>query len=67
MNECPGRLSRLTTDENVEEVKEMIMNDHRISIREVVDDVGILFSLRHDIFFECFEYETSDSKMFQNF
>ena len=29
------------TNENVEKVKQMVMNDRRITIREVVDDIGI--------------------------
>jgi len=33
--------STSTTDENVEKVKEMVMNDHQITIKEVADDVGI--------------------------
>ena len=40
-NERSGRPSTLTTDENVEKVKEIVMNDRRITIREVADDVGI--------------------------
>lgn len=39
-DERPGRPSTSTTDENVEKVKAMIMNDRRITIREVADDVG---------------------------
>jgi len=39
-----------TTDENVERVKEMVMNDRRITIREVADDVGILIGSCHGIF-----------------
>lgn len=34
-DERPGRPSTSTTDENVEKVKAMIMNDRRITIREV--------------------------------
>lgn len=48
-DERPGRPSTLTTDENV---KEMVMNDRRITIREVADDVGISVGLSHEIFFE---------------
>ena len=40
-DERPGRPSTSQTDENVEKVKEMIMNDRRITIRELADDVGI--------------------------
>ena len=39
-----------TTDENVEKVKEMVMNDRRITIREVADDVGISIGSSHEIF-----------------
>ena len=49
-DERPGRPSRSTTDENMEKVKEMVMNDRRITIREVADDVGISISLCHEIF-----------------
>ena len=30
-----------TTNENIEAVKKMILDNHRITIREVADDVGI--------------------------
>ena len=44
-DERPGRPSTSTTDENVEKVKEMVMNDRRITIREVANDVGISIGL----------------------
>ena len=34
----PGWPSRLTTDENIEAVKKIILDNHRITIREVDDD-----------------------------
>ena len=37
----PGRPSMLTIDENIEAVKEMILDNRRIFIREVADDVDI--------------------------
>ena len=46
-DERPGRPSTSTTDENVEKVKEMVMNDLRITIREVADDVGISIGSCH--------------------
>ncbi|PNF20350.1 Mariner Mos1 transposase [Cryptotermes secundus] len=49
-DERPGRPSTSTTDENVEKVKAMIMNDRRITIREVADDVGISIGSCHEIF-----------------
>ena len=44
------RPSTSTTDENVEKVKEMVMIDRRITIREVADDVGISIGSCHEIF-----------------
>ncbi|CAB3260001.1 unnamed protein product [Arctia plantaginis] len=49
-DERPGRPSTSTTDENVKKVKEMVMNDRRITIREVADDVGISVGSCHEIF-----------------
>ena len=40
-DERHGRPSTSTIDENMEKVKEMVMNDRRVTIREVADDVGI--------------------------
>ena len=34
----PGRPSMSTTDENMEAVKKMILNNRRITIREIADD-----------------------------
>ena len=48
-DERPGRPSTSTTDENVEKVKEMVMIDRRITIREVADDVGISIGSCHGI------------------
>ena len=48
-DEPRGRPSTSTTDENVEKVKEMVMNDRRITIREVADDVGISIGSCHEI------------------
>ena len=49
-DERPGRPNTWTTDENVEKVKEMVMNDRRITIREVADDVGISIGSCHESF-----------------
>ena len=49
-DERPGRPSTSTTDENVEEVKEMVINDRRITIREVTNDVGMSIGSCHEIF-----------------
>ena len=50
VHERPGRSSTSTTDEIVEKVKEMVMNDRQITIREVADDVGISIGSCHEIF-----------------
>jgi len=57
-----GRPSTSTTDENVEKVKEMIMSDRRIIIREVADDVGISIGSCHEIFSDVLGM-TCDSKI----
>ncbi|XP_032690622.1 uncharacterized protein LOC116853602 [Odontomachus brunneus] len=49
-DERPGRSSTSTTDDNVEKVKKMIMNNRRITIREVADDIGIPFGSCQAIF-----------------
>ena len=46
----PGRPSTSTTNENIEAAKKMILNNRRINISEVADDVGIAFGLCQAIF-----------------
>ena len=48
-DERPGRPSTSTNDENVEKVKEMVMNDRQMTIREVAD-VGISIGSCHEIY-----------------
>ncbi|CAB3251407.1 unnamed protein product [Arctia plantaginis] len=57
-DERPGRPSTSTTDENVKKVKEMVMNDRRITIRKVADDVGISVGSCHEIFSDVLGDET---------
>ena len=45
----PGRPSTSTTDENVEAVKEIVLKNRRITIREVAEDVGISVGSCYDI------------------
>ena len=45
-----GRPSMSTTDENFEAVKKMILDNRRITFREVADDVGISFTSCQAIF-----------------
>ena len=46
----PSRPGTSTTDENIEVVKEMILDNRRITIREIADDVGISFVSSQTIF-----------------
>ncbi|XP_018346773.1 PREDICTED: histone-lysine N-methyltransferase SETMAR-like [Trachymyrmex septentrionalis] len=46
----PGRPSTSITDDNVEQVKKMILENRRITIREIADDVGISFGSCQAIF-----------------
>ena len=46
----PGRPSTSTTDKNIEAVKKMILNNRRITIWEVADNIGILFGSCQAIF-----------------
>ena len=41
----PDIPSTSTTDENIEAVKKMILDNRRITVREVADAVGISFGL----------------------
>ena len=49
-NARSSRPSTSTTDENIEAVKKMILDNRRITIREVVKDVGISFGSCQAIF-----------------
>ena len=45
-----GRPSTSTTDESIEAVKKMILDNHRFTIRDLADDVGISFGSCQTIF-----------------
>ena len=45
-----GRPSTSTTDENVQAVKKIVLENRRITIREVAEDVGISLGSCHEIF-----------------
>ena len=46
----PGRPSTSTIDENIEAMKKMILDNRRITIREIADDVDISFGSCQAIF-----------------
>ena len=47
---CAGRPNTSTTNETIEAVKKMILDNHRIPIREIVDDIAILLGSFQAIF-----------------
>ena len=53
----PVCTSSSTTDENIEAVKKMILDNRRITIKEVADDVGISFGSCQAIFVEVLGME----------
>ena len=59
----PGRSSTSTTDEHIEVVKKMILDNCRISIREVADDVIISFGLFQEIFMDVFGMKRAAAKI----
>ena len=46
----PGRSSTSTTNENTEAVKKIVIENRRIAIREVAEDVGVSVCSCHEIF-----------------
>ena len=52
------RMRTLTAEENIEAVKKIILNNRRITIREVADDVAIYDRLMPSNFYGCFRHET---------
>ena len=46
----PGRPNTSTTNQNTEAVKKIVMENRRITIREVAEDVGISVDSYHAIF-----------------
>ena len=49
-NARPGHPSASTTDENIKALKKIILNNRRIAIRAIADDVGISFGSCQAIF-----------------
>ena len=63
-----GRQSTSTTDENIETAKKMILDNRRITIREVSNDVGISFVSCQAIFTDvtCFRQKQRRMDIAQN-
>ena len=61
----PGRPSTSTTDEIIEAIMKMILDNRRITIREVADDVNRhIDRLIPNNFHGCFRHEKFDSEDF---
>ena len=60
----PGRPYTTTIDGNIEPVKEMILDNRRISIQKVTDDFGITDGIRLILsnFYGCFRHEMCGNK-----
>ena len=61
-----GRPSTLTTDENIEAVKKMILDNRRITIGELADDVGISLGSCQAIFTDVLGMERAAAKIVIN-
>ena len=60
---CPGRPITSTTNENIEAVKKMIVDNRRITNREVADVVGISFSSCQTIFTDVLGIKRAAAKI----
>ena len=60
---CPGRPSTSTTNYNIEPMKKMILNNRRITIREIAVDVGIPFGSCQAIFTDVLGMKRAATKI----
>ena len=61
-----GRPSKLTTDENIQAVKKMILDNRWITIEEFADDVVKTFSSCQAIFTDIWTWNMRQRRLFQN-
>ena len=59
----PGLPTILTTDGNIEAVKKMILDNHRSTIQEIADDVGISFGSCQAIFTDVLGMKRAEAKI----
>ena len=59
----PERPSTSKSDENIEAVKKMILNNCRITIREVADDVAMSFGSCQEIFMNFLDMKRAAEKI----
>ena len=63
---CPGRPSMSATDEKIEAVKKMILDNRRITIREIAADVGISCGSSQAIFTDVVDMKRAQRRLFQS-
>ena len=59
----PGHPTTLTTDENIEDVKKMILDNRQNTMREVPEDVGISFGSCQAIFTDALGMKRAAAKI----
>ena len=59
----PGCPSTSTTDENIEAVRKMILDNRRITLRAFADDVGLSFSSCQAIFMDVLGIKRATGKI----
>ncbi|KAG5307215.1 SETMR methyltransferase, partial [Acromyrmex insinuator] len=64
--ERAGRLSTSTTDENIDEVKKIVLGNRRITVREVAEDLNISIGSCHSIFTNDLGMRRVAAKFVQN-
>ena len=62
-NARPDRPSMSTTDENIDAVKKMILDNRRITIRQVADHVSILFGSCQVVFTDVLDIKRAAAKI----
>ena len=60
-------ISTSTTDGNIVAVKEMILNNRRITVRQVADEVGISFGLCQEVFTDVLSIKGEAAKIVPKF
>jgi len=66
-NPRPGRRSTSTNDEHVERILAVIRGNHRLTVREFADEVGISIGSCHQIFTENLQMRRVSAKFVLRF
>ena len=63
----PGRPSSSTNDDHVQRVRAVVLGNHRLTVREVSDEVGISIGFCHQIFTEKLQMRRVSAKFVPRF